>query len=217
MVSLICVWTNGWVNNRDAGDCRRHCTPYDVIVSIEAWPRRPTTVWPVLMIPAGFPPPPPPPQKKSGHGLNNWWLCRRHVVLVLRAAGPSLTTAIWRCRNPFSQWRRSFQRKLHSHWLKFLRQHHVAVVKQGPVQSQHVLQLPTDMFADMLPEQRVCNQRLSNPAEDSKVPPKSCEWVSKCDLNIFFIHKVNLGVSLAIWYLVFSHIHAGEWMSLCFF
>ena len=24
MFSLICVWTNGWVNNRDAGDLRRH-------------------------------------------------------------------------------------------------------------------------------------------------------------------------------------------------
>ena len=28
--------------------------------------------------------------------------------------------AIWRCRNPFSQWQRSFQRKLRSHWLKFV-------------------------------------------------------------------------------------------------
>ena len=25
-------WTNGWVNNRDAGDLRRHCTHNDVIV-----------------------------------------------------------------------------------------------------------------------------------------------------------------------------------------
>ena len=30
--SLICTWTNGWVNNRDAGDLRRHRTLYDVIV-----------------------------------------------------------------------------------------------------------------------------------------------------------------------------------------
>ena len=40
---------------------------------------------------------------------------------------------IWRCRKPFSQWQRSFQRKLRSHWLKFLRQRHVALVRQGPV------------------------------------------------------------------------------------
>ena len=32
--------------------------------------------------------------------------------------GPCITTAIWRCRNPFSQWQRSFQWKLCFHWLK---------------------------------------------------------------------------------------------------
>ena len=31
-VSMICVWINGWVNNRDAGDLRRHHTHYDVTV-----------------------------------------------------------------------------------------------------------------------------------------------------------------------------------------
>ena len=34
MFSLICSWTNGWVNNRDAGDLRRHHTHYDVVVMI---------------------------------------------------------------------------------------------------------------------------------------------------------------------------------------
>ena len=32
MFSLICVSINGWVNNRKAGDLRRHRTHYDVIV-----------------------------------------------------------------------------------------------------------------------------------------------------------------------------------------
>ena len=32
MFSLICVWINGWVNNRKAGDLRRYCAHYDVIV-----------------------------------------------------------------------------------------------------------------------------------------------------------------------------------------
>ena len=32
MFSLICVWINGWVNNREAGDLRRHRAYYDVIV-----------------------------------------------------------------------------------------------------------------------------------------------------------------------------------------
>ena len=27
---FICAWTNGWVNNRDGGDLRRHRAPYDV-------------------------------------------------------------------------------------------------------------------------------------------------------------------------------------------
>ena len=32
MFSLIWVWINGWVNNREAGGLRRYCTHYDVIV-----------------------------------------------------------------------------------------------------------------------------------------------------------------------------------------
>ena len=29
---FICAWINGWVNNREAGDLRRHRAHYDVIV-----------------------------------------------------------------------------------------------------------------------------------------------------------------------------------------
>ena len=32
MFSLICAWTKVWVNTRDAGDLRHHCTDYDVTV-----------------------------------------------------------------------------------------------------------------------------------------------------------------------------------------
>ena len=32
MFSLICAWRNGWVNNCDGGDLRRHRAHYDVIV-----------------------------------------------------------------------------------------------------------------------------------------------------------------------------------------
>ena len=32
MLSLICDWINGWVNNREVGDLRRHRAHYDVIV-----------------------------------------------------------------------------------------------------------------------------------------------------------------------------------------
>ena len=41
MFTLICVWINGWVNNREAGDLRCYRTPYDVIVMCNAngaWP-----------------------------------------------------------------------------------------------------------------------------------------------------------------------------------
>ena len=34
MFALICVWINGWVNNREAGDLRRYRGHYDVIVMI---------------------------------------------------------------------------------------------------------------------------------------------------------------------------------------
>ena len=31
-VFMICVWINGWINNREAGDLRRHRGHYDVNV-----------------------------------------------------------------------------------------------------------------------------------------------------------------------------------------
>ena len=34
MFSLICAWTNGWVNSRDAGDLRLHRAHYDVTVMV---------------------------------------------------------------------------------------------------------------------------------------------------------------------------------------
>ena len=42
MLCFICVWTNGWGNNRDAGDLRRHRTYCDVTVmlcesSVNCW------------------------------------------------------------------------------------------------------------------------------------------------------------------------------------
>ena len=32
MFSLICLWLNGWKNNREAGDLRRHRAHYDVFI-----------------------------------------------------------------------------------------------------------------------------------------------------------------------------------------
>ena len=42
MFSLISAWINGWVNNLEAGDLRRHRTHYDVTVM--DWKRRVTQV-----------------------------------------------------------------------------------------------------------------------------------------------------------------------------
>ena len=35
MLLLICAWINSWINNRDAGDLRRHRAHYDVTVMIK--------------------------------------------------------------------------------------------------------------------------------------------------------------------------------------
>ena len=58
-----------------------------------------------------------------------------------RVPGPCVTAAIWRCRKNSSQWQHSFQWKLHSRWLKFLRQRRVAVVRQGPRTAVPAIQL----------------------------------------------------------------------------
>ena len=43
MFSLICIWINGWENNREAGDLRRYRSHYDV-----------TVMWPCFYL-QGFP------------------------------------------------------------------------------------------------------------------------------------------------------------------
>ena len=41
MFSLICTWMNDWVNNREAGDLRRHHAHYDVtVIDINVFRRR---------------------------------------------------------------------------------------------------------------------------------------------------------------------------------
>ena len=39
MLSLICDWTNGWVNNRNAGELGRHRAHYDATVMMCHWLR----------------------------------------------------------------------------------------------------------------------------------------------------------------------------------
>ena len=47
--SLICVWINGWVNNREAGDLRRYRAHYDVSVMYKQGRARPSRC---LLIPS---------------------------------------------------------------------------------------------------------------------------------------------------------------------
>ena len=63
MFSLICVWINGWVNNREAGDLRRYRAHYDVSVMTNTqWPlpqclSRPSgklNSWPIVPDDRGF-------------------------------------------------------------------------------------------------------------------------------------------------------------------
>ena len=46
MFSLICVWINGWVNNREAGDLRRNRAHHDVIVmTCMSWKCFPVSIY----------------------------------------------------------------------------------------------------------------------------------------------------------------------------
>ena len=45
MLPLICVWTNAWVSNRDAGDLRRNRVHYDVTEMTTLWPHWSTIVY----------------------------------------------------------------------------------------------------------------------------------------------------------------------------
>ena len=59
---------------------------------------------------------------------SKWYMC-----FDTRLPGPCITNVFATRRKNFSQWHRSFQRKLLSHWLKFLRHVAKTLVIQGPV------------------------------------------------------------------------------------
>ena len=52
---------------------------------------------------------------------------------IEESPGPCITNVFATRRKNFSQWHHSFQRKLLSHWLKFLRHVAITLVIQGPV------------------------------------------------------------------------------------
>ena len=62
-------------------------------------------------------------------------LRRFYNILQHITTGPCITNVFATRRKNFSQWHRSFQRKLLSHWLKFLRHVAITLVIQGPGRS----------------------------------------------------------------------------------
>ena len=88
----------------------------------------------------------PVPRASNAENVSIWW--RHHEldrpavasvltifdngVDVMRKAGPCITNVFATCRVNSSQLYRSFQRKLRSHWLKFLRHVAITLVIQGP-------------------------------------------------------------------------------------
>ena len=45
MFSLICVWINGWVNNREAGDLRRYRAHFDVTEMVYIYINTTVVIW----------------------------------------------------------------------------------------------------------------------------------------------------------------------------
>ena len=64
--------------------------------------------------------------------LNRLFRCTSKKTSKLRVTGPCITNVFATRRKNFSQWHRSFQRKLLSHWLKLLRHVAIMLVIQGP-------------------------------------------------------------------------------------
>ena len=69
-ISLIYVWINDWVNNREAGDLRRHLTPYDVIIMCQR-----EIVWLTKYIDTLLNP-------KATHASSCLWLLHRQLEWV---------------------------------------------------------------------------------------------------------------------------------------
>ena len=73
------------------------------------------------------------PNKQAMAPTNHWSCLKLYWESYNQEAmGPCITNVFATRRKNFSQWHRSFQRKLRSHWLKFLRHVAITLVIQGP-------------------------------------------------------------------------------------
>ena len=86
MFSLICVWINDWVNNRETGDLRRYRAHYDVIV-MKSYTNLDSS-------PPPLPSPPPPPPTTTAVTINNQHQHRHHRRQLQRQSPSTTSTNI---------------------------------------------------------------------------------------------------------------------------
>ena len=93
-------------------------------------------------------------KKQYVKALHNWpYVKEIHLWLAdfpQTGPGPCIINVFATRRKNFSQWHRSFQRKLLSHWLKFLRHVAITLVIQDPVTQEafscHAIIMKRDLF-----------------------------------------------------------------------
>ena len=92
MFSLICVWINGWVNNRVARDLRCHCTHYYVIVMLTIgvpYPVLMSEVWGCLLVTSWYD---LCSTLSSFAKSNNDWLCHYKTFTLYKEEKSALKT-----------------------------------------------------------------------------------------------------------------------------
>ena len=115
---------------------------------------------------------------------------------VLVRSGPCFTTATWRCRKNLSQWARSFHWKLCCHWLEFLRQRQIAVVRHGRgARPTNYISIEFEIrpkFAVL--RFKMCSTDHYEILHTSLQCKFCCEW-----LSIFYIRALPILIAFCIW------------------
>ena len=135
--------------------------------------------------------------------------------------GPCLTAATWCYRKNFSQWECSFHWKLHCHWLEFLRQHQIAVVRRAQVWGTSCYH--SNYLTHWGWVTHICVNNLTSIGSDNGLSPGRRQAIIWTDAGILFIgplgtnfseiiigihtfsfKKMHLKISSAKWRLFFS-------------
>ena len=108
--SLICAWINVWVNNREAGDLRRHRAHYDVIGMNDEYSLPRKLIWNVCTMPT--------------ISLSTWTLYQPvyKIICAINNLPPGQMDAISQAAfsNAFS-WMNTFVSRFKFHWSLLLR------------------------------------------------------------------------------------------------